>query len=491
VSRLLIECGPYASRVALLEDGRVAEVQVEDPVDPGVVGNIYKGHVSKVLPGIEAAFIAVGLDRDTFLYAGDIHSPYPVEDELEDSDPALRRREPINELLNEGDEILVQVVKDALPNKGARVTAQISLPGRFAVLLPGSDGIGISRRLDDGDERERLSGILESRRPEGTGLIARTAAAGRSAEEIERDIAHLESLWEEIESSARRKSSPDLIYRELDLPQRFLRDQAISNLEEIVVDSRETFEHLADYLERLEPELRRRMSLSDKPESLFEESGVDETIRRALRGRAWLPSGGYVVINPTEALVAIDVNTGRYTSSDDIESTALKVNAEAAVEIASQIRLRDLSGIIVVDFIDMERAENRNEVIAVFSEALERDRTKVQISGMSQLGLVELTRKRSHTDLSRRLTEPCPCCAGRGRTRATKTVCLELRRSLIRFCESQPDRSFYVRSHPRVLATLEGELSALREEIETTIGRPLDLRQDPDLRPDEYEIVAD
>jgi ribonuclease G len=383
------------------------------------------------------------------------------------------------------------VVKDALPNKGARVTAQLSLPGRYAVLLPGSDGIGISRRLDEENERERLSEILESQRPEGAGLIARTAAAGRSASEIHRDIEGLERRWREIEGSAKRKSSPELVYRELDLPLRFIRDQAISNLEEIVVDGRETFDRLAAYLDDLEPDLRRRLSFFDKPESLFEEAGVEDTIRRALRSRVWLPSGGYVVINPTEALVAIDVNTGRYTSSEDIESTALKVNAEAAVAIASQIRLRDLSGIIVVDFIDMERAENRNEVLAVFSEALEKDRTKVQISSMSQLGLVELTRKRSHTDLSRRLTEPCPCCDGRGRVRAAKTVCLALRRSLIRFCGTQPDRSFHVRSHSRIITTLEGELSALREEIEATIGAPLDLRHDPDLGPDEYEIVAD
>ncbi len=491
MSRLLIESGPHETRVALLEDSRVVEVQIEDPLERGVVGNIYKGRVSKVLPGIEAAFVNIALERDAFLYAGDIYSAQPAEEDSEEPGAETRHDESIGDLVAEGDELLVQVVKDALPNKGARITAQITVPGRFVVLVPGAEDVGVSRRLTDPEERQRLASVMEAIRPEGVGLIARTAAVKRSQEEIYGDLERLMRVWGDIQRSAAKKTAPAAVYCEPELPLRVIRDQPIEQLEEILVDGKEAYDALGAYLEDLDPELREHLSLSDETGRLFETAGVDTAIKRALRGRVWLPSGGYIVINPTEALVAIDINTGRYTGSEDIETTAFKVNSEASVEIARQVRLRDLSGIIIVDFIDMERPEHRKEVLDIFQAELEKDRTRIHLSGMSELGLVEVTRKRSRTDLGRRLTEPCPCCHGRGRVKAPRTVCLDLRRALIRFFESQPDRLFHVELHPQVIQALEGNLRAILEEIETTVGAAVELRQDAALNPDEFRIVTE
>lgn len=491
MSRLLIEAGVHESRVALVEEGRVVEVQIEDPTNRGAVGNVYKGRVSRVLPGIEAAFVSIGLERDAFLYAGDIYGAQPPDGDIEEPDSEARRNEAIDKLVSSGDELLVQVIKDALPSKGARITAQISVPGRFVVLLPGGSGVGVSRRLSEIEERERLASLLETCRPDGAGLIARTAAAQRSAEEIQRDLDRVIRIWAEIERSSKARKAPDLLHRELDLPSRVIRDQPTDQLEEIQVDGKEIFDDLVEYLDELDPELRSRLSLFERPGQLFEDEAVDTAIQRALRGRVWLPSGGYIVINPTEALVAVDINTGRFTGSGDIESTALKVNVEAAVETARQVRLRDLAGIIVVDFIDMENPENRKEVLEVLGIELEKDRTRTQVSGMSQLGLVEMTRKRSRNDLIRQLTEPCRCCHGRGRIKAQRTVCLELRRLLLRHQETQPDRTFHVRIHPQVAEALEGDQSSILEEIESSIGAPLQLRHEASLRPDEFEIIVE
>ena len=491
MSRLLIESGVHEARVALVEGSRVVEVQIEDPIDRGSVGNVYKGRISKVLPGIEAAFVSIGLERDAFLYAGDIYGTDPAEEDLEGLASKTRHHRAIDELVSEGDELLVQVVKDALPSKGARITAQISVPGRFVVLLPGASGVGVSRRLSDSEERERLVSVLEACRPGGAGLIARTAAADRSMNEIQRDLDRLIQIWAEIERSSKAKKAPGLIYEEVSLPLRIIRDQLSEELEEIQVDGKEIFNDLVAYLDELDPKLRDRLSLFDKPGQLFDTAHVDTAIQKALRGRVWLPSGGYIVINHTEALVAIDINTGRFTGSGDIESTALKVNTEAAVEVARQVRFRDLGGIIVVDFIDMERPENRKEVLEALNVELEKDHTRAQVSGMSQLGLVEVTRKRSRIDLIRRLTEPCRCCHGRGRLKAPKTVCLELRRSLLRHKEIQPDRPFHVLVHPQVAEAIEADQSSILEEIETRIGAPLELRREASLKPDEFEIVLE
>ncbi len=491
MSRLLIESGPHETRVALVEENRVVEVQIEDPLDRGAVGNIYKGRVSKVLPGIEAAFVNIALERDAFLYAGDINGRPPIDEDLSELGSEARGSEAINNLIREDDELLVQVIKDALPSKGARITAQITVPGRFVVLLPGAEDVGVSRRLTDPDERERLASLLEAIRPQGVGLIARTAAAGRSQQEIHRDFDRLMRVWSQIQRTAAKTIAPGRVHSELDLPMRVIRDQPIDQLEEILIDGNEIYDDLGNYLEELDPELRQRLSRFDGPGQLFETAGVDTAIQKALRGRVWLPSGGYIVISPTEALVAIDINTGRYIGSEDIETTALKVNSEAAVEVARQVRLRDLSGIIIVDFIDMERPEHRKEVLDIFGTELQKDRTRIHISGMSELGLVEVTRKRSRNDLSRRLTGPCPCCQGRGRVRTPKAVCLEMRRALVRLDESHPDRPFHVELHPQVAQALEGDLNAILEEIEVRIGAAIELRQDAALKPDEFKIVSE
>jgi ribonuclease G len=333
--------------------------------------------------------------------------------------------------------------------------------------------------------------VLEAIRPEGVGLIARTAAAKRTQEEIHGDLDRLMRVWADIQKSAARKTAPAAVYSEPDLPLRVIRDQPSEQLEEILIDGKEPYDALGAELEDLDPELRKRLSLSDETGRLFETAGVDTAIQRALRGRVWLPCGGYIVINPTEALIAIDINTGRYTGSEDIETTAFKVNSEAAVEIARQVRLRDLSGIIIVDFIDMEKPEHRKGVLDIFQAELDRDRTRIHLSGMSELGLVEVTRKRSRTDLGRRLTEPCRCCHGRGRVKTPRTVGLDLRRALTRFIAGQPDRPFHVELHPQVTEALEGNLRAILEEIEITVGAAVELRQNAALNPDEFRIVTE
>ncbi|MGB3561455.1 MAG: Rne/Rng family ribonuclease [Thermoanaerobaculia bacterium] len=490
-SVLLIESDPHRERAALLEDGRVVEILIEPRVhQAGVVGNIFKGRVARVVPGIQAAFVDIGLERNAFLYAGDVH------EELESlglqgtppSGPQAAEQKPIEELLSAGQELFVQAVKDPLPNKGTRVTTHITLPGRLLVLLPTVSKVGISRRIDDEAERQRLEELLTQHLPASCGVIVRTAGAGREAEDFTRELERLCAEWQDLTEKSRSMSPPALVHREEDLAIRVVRDLLETHFEAIWVSGAGTAERVVGFLSAWEPDLVEKVRVFDEPVGLFERFGVEDEIEATLRHKVWLKSGGHISIHPTEALVAIDVNTGRFVGEQDLEATVLQTNLEAAREVAHQIRLRDLSGILVVDFIDMEEPENRAAVLSAFERELERDRAKSQVLGISEFGLVQITRKRGRQNLERLMTQGCPYCRSRGRIKSLSAICLDLRRDLLRGRSGFEGAPLVVRVHPEIGQALEGAESGVLEEIQETLNTKIVVEQDAHLHHEVFEI---
>jgi ribonuclease G len=510
---LLIERDPHQTRVAALENDRLAEVALERHRQRGLVGNLYKGRVTRVLPGMQAAFVDCGLERDAFLYVSDAvidddgamegrserdgggsggagDDDGNVDDDSDDQDEAASPPS-IVDLLKQGQEIVVQVRKDPLANKGARVSAHITLPSRYLVLLPGSAHLGISRRIQDETERARLRGILAERKPPSAGLIARTEAEGRPAEDLAADAAFLASLWSAIERRAAVARAPSLLHGDLGLALRAVRDLFGADFDALWVDSEELYEEVVEFLVQMQPELVARVQLDARETGLFQRFGVNQEIAAALESKVWLRSGGYLVINPTEALVAIDVNTGKYVGRDSLEETIFRTNMEAVREIVRQIRIRDLGGIIVIDLIDMEEAAHREAVFALLESELERDRSRTRVLNISEFGLVELTRKRSRSDLLTQLAQSCPYCRGSGRVKSTGTVCLDLRREVLEWRRRSPRSSggLLVRAHPEVVAALEGEERAVLDELETRLGAKVLLRGDSQLHHEQFDIL--
>lgn len=489
---LLIEGSPQETRVAVLEEGRVAELHIERVAARSPVGNVYKGRVSRLMPGIEAAFVDIGLDRDAFLLASDAPSASSAAEEVEDPEAGSGgARRSSAAALELGDEIVVQVVKQPRAGKGARVSSRISLPGRLLVLLPGVVDLAVSRRIDDAAERQRLEEQLAAIGPGSAGLIARTAAAGRSADELQRELAELLGRWELLRRRSAEVVAPSLLLEELELPLRAVRDLVSEDCSEIWVDGESTQDRIERYLDCVDPSLIGRLRRPEGAEPLFERFSIERAITLALRDKVWLDSGGFIVISPTEALVAIDVNTGSYSGESDLESTALCTNLEAAAAVARQLRLRDLSGIIVVDFIDMTQPDHRSRVLAELTRRLAQDRARTQISGVSEFGLVEITRKRMRSGLSEQLTEPCPCCSGRGRVRSAATVIAELERTLVSHRRAGSLRALEVRAHPRLVAALENERRETIAEMEKRLGLVIRLEPDPDLKPGDYLVRPD
>jgi ribonuclease E len=410
---MCVHVRPNATQVAVLEGRSLIEHYLSRPQDDETLidGNIYLGRVQNVLPGMEAAFVDIGTPKNAVLYRGDVR--YDPEDVLEGSKRADAR---IEQLLRPGQHILCQVTKNPIGTKGARLTQEVSLPGRFVVLVPNSDTYGISRRLDD-DERKRLRRILDEVRPAGHGLIVRTAAEGSSASELSRDVARLVAEWQGIEAQAKGVSVPSLLYREPDTAVRVIREEFNRQYRGVVIDDPELYEEVRDYVASISPELTDRVELYDTEAEalpLFERHHIHEQLHKALDRKVWLPSGGSIIIERTEALTVIDVNTGKNVGTSNLEETVYRNNLEAAEEIARQLRLRDIGGIIVIDFIDMEIRANRAEVARAFREALARDKTRTQVSDISDLGLVEMTRKRVSEGLVESFTQQCPTCNGRG-----------------------------------------------------------------------------
>ncbi|MFQ5525296.1 MAG: ribonuclease E/G [Thermoanaerobaculia bacterium] len=492
--QLLVENDRHQTRVAVLEDGRLTEIHLERKKNRSVVGNVFKGKVSRILPGMQAAFVDIGLARDAFLFAGDVREAISAIDDLSDADPQTKDFPPVNvppveEVLTSGQELIVQVVKAPLPNKGARITTEITLPGRYLVFVPTVASNGISRRLQDTEERERLRAVLEELEVADGGLIVRTAGEGKGREDFELDLSVLRSRWNEIQERGHAASAPSLLHDEEGLALRFVRDRFTAEIREVLVDGTEAYEEIVSFIRRLAPHLAGRVRLWKEEGTLFEELGIEREIDAALRSKVWLRSGGYIVINPTEALVAIDVNTGRFVGRKDLESTVLQTNLEAVEEIVRQIRLRDLSGIIVIDLIDMTESENRETVFAALQRELKKDRAKHQVLSLSEFGLVEITRKRSRENLSRLLTRPCPTCEGSGRIRSLSTICLRLRREILARANHLGDRRLVVCVHTEVLRSLESEQHDILEELHGALGEQLAFEADRTLHHEEYHIA--
>ncbi len=482
---MLIESDAHRTRVAVLEDDRLAELFVERPEERGVVGNIYKGKVHRVLPGMQAAFVDIGLERDAFLYVGEALEPRAF------TDSGVREELPsIADVLHQGQTLVLQVIKDAMPKKGARVSTQITLPGRYLVLLPGVPEIGISRRIEEPEERERLQAIATAIQPEGSGVIVRTAAAGREQDELAADLAVLVLRWQRIDERARAASPPTMIHRDLDLVERVVRDDLSDAYQVIRVAGETTHQRIRAFVAEIDPSLADRVCLDAYASGLFERFGIDRAVEQALLPEVSLRSGGTLVINPTEALVAIDVNTGRFVGRDSLEETVLATNLEAVVEVARQIRLRNLGGLVVVDLIDMEEEEHREQVYQRLVEALTHDRSRSKTLPISEFGLVELTRKRTRPSLERQMTRQCTHCQGTGRIKRPSAVCFALRQQLLGRREELARRDVLIRVHPEVAAALQHAERAILDELETVLETEILIQSDGQLHQDRFEILG-
>lgn len=409
---ILVQASEPETRVAVLEDGQLVEIYVERNPSQSLAGNIYKGLVKNVLPGMQAAFVDIGLEKNSFLYVDDALANILWKEEIILSREGLRPN--IRDIVKEGQEVVVQVAKEPIGTKGARVTTQLTLPGRYLVLMPTVDYIGISRRIEDEEERERLKHIGEEIKPKGMGLIIRTVAEGAEEEELSADMAGLVKQWDKIRRKAVNTKSPAILYKDLELVQRILRDVFCDEFQRLSVNSQSVLEKVEDYLELVDYNLKNRVFLSDTTD-LFAKYNIDQEITQALKRKVWLKSGGYLVIDETEALTVIDVNTGKYVGSTHLADTILKTNIEATREIARQIRLRNIGGIIIMDFIDMEEQVHRDEIVRLLEEELKKDKVRAHVLGITPLGLVEMTRKKVSQSLSRTLEKTCPCCEGKGR----------------------------------------------------------------------------
>jgi ribonuclease G len=477
--RIVVNAGITETRVAVQEGTLLTELYVERQGRRSIVGSVHKGVISNVLPGMQAAFVDIGLAKDAFLYAGDYTANVgddvrpAVEPGLEDDadvdvdEPEPRRevRGPIEEVLRKGQEVLVQVSKESLGTKGARVTSFISLPGRYLVYMPQAHRIGVSRRIRDEAERDRLRAAVRGLNPPPGGFIVRTNAEGKGEAEFAADVEFLGRLWAQIQARYDERRPPAVLHEEGDLTFRVVRDLLAPEVDEFLIDNRDVYDRCAGYVQSLVPGLAERVKWYEGAQPIFEAYGIEKEIDKALRRRVWLKSGGYIVIDHTEALVSIDVNTGKYVGKRDFEQTVLKINLEAVGEIVRQIRLRDLGGIIIIDFIDMEVPEHREQVEKALKRALAEDKARTNVLAISELGLVEMTRKRVRQDLRSLLTEACPTCRGAGVVKASATLAAEVFRAVQARAADAAGREIVVRVHPTFAEHLEGEHREAMERL--------------------------
>ena len=482
---LLINVYMREVRAALVENGVLQELFIERAGGRGLVGNIYKGRVMRVLPGLQASFVNVGLERSAFMHAADIVRG------LEEQPAGQDRRLDIGELVREGDEMLVQVLKDPLGGKGARLTTFITLPSRLLVLAPGGSGVAVSARIDDDRERERLRNLVESLMEDDDrgGFIVRTAAHGASLENLRADMLFLSRLWETVQETAADARVEELVYRDLPLATRILRDRRDNSLERVRVDSVSTFERMKRFADRFIPDVSDAIELHDDNRPLFDLHGIEDEIARALDRRVPLKSGGYLIIDQTEALTTIDVNSGRYVGRRDLEDTSLHTNLEAAAAIARQLRLRNLGGIIIVDFIDMADEEHRRQLVDALSGHLSADRGNTQVMNVSPLGLVEMSRKRTHDSLERILCRPCPTCEGRGFTKTPQTVCSEIFREILGQSAQEEFAEVLVLAAPDVIGRLLDEDAAALARLEQLTGAAIRLQSERLHGPEQFDVV--
>src|SRR6188768_2987663 len=529
---MIISSSAHETRVAILEDDQVAEIFIERERSRGVVGNVYKGRVSKVLPGMQSAFVDLGLERDGFLYVTDVVASLEELDrfETEDEDVSAapsgqaggnggssagqRRDRPsshggrrdrerekgpepkIEELLKERQEIIVQVAKEPLGTKGARLTSHATMPGRFLVFMPTVDHVGVSRKIDSRDERSRLRAIVREFRDQHGftgGVIIRTAAAGRPKEDIVADLSYFHRVWTDVRKKFESSRAPAVVYQEQSLVAKLLRDLLTEEFSAVRIDNELEYRRVCELIERIMPALASKVKLYEKEYPIFEEYGVQIEIDRALRSKVWLKSGGSIVINQTEALVAIDVNTGRYVgkkTAGRLEDTIIKTNLEAAKEIVRQIRLRDLGGIIVLDFIDMEEKKNRQKVFQTVEQELRKDRSPSKVLQVSDFGLVIITRKRVKQSLERVLTEPCPYCTGSGVIKSSSTICYEILSEVKKIGPDLNGHRLLLRVNPDIARALKEEESAVMRDLKQSIGKDVTIKADTQLHHEQFDVMA-
>ena len=479
---ILINITPMESRVAVVENGVLQEVHVERTQRRGIVGNIYKGKIVRVLPGMQAAFVDIGLDRAAFIHASEI---------------SLREGqavESISALVHEGQSLVVQVTKDPIASKGARLTTQLSIPSRYLVYMPRTAHVGISLKIEDEAERERLKQVVsdcvaQEGIKEAGGFILRTAAEGAGADEILMDIRYLRRLWDQIGAQIKTVGAPTVIYEDLGLALRTLRDLVSPKIEKIRIDSRETFQKTTQFVAELMPEIADRLEHYPGERPIFDLYGVEGEIQKALDRKVPLKSGGYLVVDPAEAMTTIDVNTGAFVGHRNLEETIFKTNLEAATAIARQLRLRNLGGIIIIDFIDMTRSDHQEQVLLELRKQLARDRTKITVSGFTQLGLVEMTRKRTRESLAHMLCQPCPTCGGRGQVKTARSVCYDILREILREARQFNPKEFRVIACPAVIEMLLDEESPHLAGLSDFIGKPISLQAEATMNPEQYDIV--
>ena len=563
---MIVSSNDHETMVAILEDDQVVELFIERERNRGVVGNIYKGRVSKVLPGMQSAFVDLGLERDGFLYVSDVVSTTDQFDQLEASDgevpaaaeviqppqPSVEEAAPaelggglelveesdgdddvhepeplpepvraavpvaaavpvpvvkskpadrptgeptIDQLHKEGQEVVVQVVKEPLGTKGARITCHASIPGRFLVFMPTVDHVGVSRKIESREERARLRGIVRQFREQHNftgGVIIRTAASGRPEADILGDLNDFHQIWQDIRHRLDSTKAPAVVYREQSLVAKLLRDLLTDEYQTIRIDSLTEYRKVQQLVERMMPAMLPRVKLYTKDYPIFEEYGVRNEIDKALRSKVWLKSGGYIVINQTEALVAIDVNTGRYVGKKTgrLEDTIVKTNLEAAREIVRQLRLRDLGGIIVLDFIDMEERKNRQKVFQDLEQQLRRDRSPSKAIQVSEFGLIIVTRKRVKQSLERLLTDPCPYCSGTGTVKSTATICFDILSELRKVTSELNGHGVLLRVNPEIARSLQGEEQSVLRDLERTVGRRIHIKADATLHHEQFDVMA-
>jgi len=497
---LVINATSYEVRIALVEHGELVEFYLERPTEKGLVGNIYLGRVVRVLPGMQAAFVEIGLDRTGFLYVDDVNvggkelDNLPVDnhgDDEQDAPDSLTNRVPgknIDDLLVEGQDLLVQICKEPIGTKGARLTCNITLPCRNLVFMPMTDHIGISRKIEDDEVRGRLKNTIEQLRPADTGFIVRTVAENANREDLEADMEFLLNLWGDVRDQVVKGKAPMLMYEDLDIILRVIRDVFSSNVDRVVVDNRLTYERVLGFVKNFAPALQEKVHHFDEDAPIFDSYGIEMDISRALNKKIWLRCGGYIIIETTEALTVVDVNTGRYVGKKDLEDTIFKTNLEAAREIAYQLRLRNIGGIIIVDFIDMDLGLHREEVVRALQEAVKKDKNRMNILQVSEFGLVQMTRKRSRDDLNRMMREPCHCCKGDGMLKSRRTVCYEIFRKISRDAQKIAGSNVTVRMNSQVAAMMIKDEAVTIHQIEDEIGKQLTIVPDKNLHLERYEI---
>ena len=506
-NELLINARSHETRVALIENGVVVELHIERKTGQELMGNIYRGRVVRVLPGMQAAFVDIGLDRTAFLYVSDVHQDFLEIEQMmlqnsgnnenapsqgpDDVEPDLSKGVFFNieDLLHEGQDIMVQISKEPLGTKGARLTSHISIPGRHLVLMPTVNHIGVSRRIEDLEERQRLKNIIQDIRPADLGFIARTVSEGADKEKLKNEMDFLLKLWAKIKERMTKLSRPGLLHKDLTIPLRSVRDLFTREVDRLIIDSEEEHKSIMEFIETFAPRLKYSVELYDGIDPIFDTYGIEMEISRALEKKIWLKSGGYIVIEMTEALTAIDINTGSYVGKRNLEETILKTNLEAVKEIAYQLRLRNIGGLIVIDFIDMEKKVNRDRVFMALKEALSKDKAKSQVLRMSELGLIEMTRKRTRENLNRLLSEPCFYCDGRGTHKSKKAICCEIFRDLEReSATSVAGDNIYVQVNPEIDHVLKEEEQQSIIDLEKRINRRVIIMAKENFHMEQYEI---